>query len=512
MKLKAAILSILGRDDLKSIIDAFYISGVDRRSTDEMRTKLSNSRKVKVDGLLQHLQKKTLISICEIINLPTVGKRDELITRLLHFGNPHYTNQVSQSDSAIFESIRFRYQLLHQVMDARSCYIWAASEAYTIGSRGLRLVSQATGISVRLIRAGLQELRKLEGGEAIPKHVNAPRVNRDDNRVRRPGAGRKSIEETYPDIVNSLQTLVENDIAGDPMGRQKKWIRRSLRELARQLKAKGYKVSTSTVSRLLKGMGFSLKKNKRRQPKSQCQERDKQFRYIASQRQLFCDQGLATISVDTKKKELIGQFRNNGKTWCLDPEEVDEHDFPDAAECKAVPLGVYDVVKNRGYVVVGICNDTPEFAVNSIKSWWKTDGSSLYQGSNRLLILGDSGGCNGCRSKSWKWHLQEMLCDECGLIVTMCHYPPGCSKWNPVEHRLFSYISINWAGRPLNSLDVMLGYIRGTTTKTGLTVEAALDECVYRRGHKPTKDEMQQLNLRPHDVCPQWNYTIHPRH
>jgi hypothetical protein len=220
---------------------------------------------------------------------------------------------------------------------------------------------------------------------------------------------------------------------------------------------------------------------------------------------------LPIISVDTKKKELIGEFRNNGRTWCREAEAVNEHDFPDVAECRAVPFGIYDVTRNEGYVVVGISNDTPEFAVNAIARWWKSDGRAVYPRGDHLLVLADGGGSNGSRARAWKCNLQRHVSDKYGVKVTVCHYPPGCSKWNPVEHRLFSQISCNWVGKPLRTLEIMLGYIRGTTTTTGLKVKAFLDATPYKKGQKIKKDSFEQLQLSPHIVCPRWNYTIIPR-
>jgi hypothetical protein len=322
--------------------------------------------------------------------------------------------------------------------------------------------------------------------------------------------GHKGIEVLQPDILVKLEQLLANDIAGNPMS-EEKWVRGSLCHLSRQLKAMGYKAGTETVARLLRSMGFSRKSNKRRQPKPKCPTRNEQFEYIALQRQRFAATGSPLVSVDTKKKELIGPFRNKGQTWCREAEEVDEHDFPGAAECKAVPFGIYDMAKNTGYVVVGVSNNTPEFAANSLGQWWGSDGRTNYPVAKELLILADGGGGNGSRARAWKLNIQTRLCDAYGLSVTVCHYPPGCSKWNPVEHRLFSYISTNWAGKPLRSLGIMLGYIRGTTTRTGLTVKAILDETTYKKGQKVTKDAMLALNLRCHDVLPQWNYTLSPR-
>jgi hypothetical protein len=242
-----------------------------------------------------------------------------------------------------------------------------------------------------------------------------------------------------------------------------------------------------------------------------CPERDEQFRYIASQRETFRVSGWPIISVDTKKKELIGNFRNKGKVWCKKAEEVDEHDFPSAAECRAVPFGVYELIRNRGHIYAGVSNDTPEFAVVSIAKWWEQEGRTAYPGADRLLILADGGGSNGCRARAWKCNLQVLLGDRFGLALTACHYPTGCSKWNPVEHRLFSQISKNRAGKPLRSLEIMLGYIRGTKTETGLAVTAHSDEGFYKKSVPYSHKDVDRLSLKSHDVCPQWNYTISPQ-
>jgi hypothetical protein len=280
--------------------------------------------------------------------------------------------------------------------------------------------------------------------------------------------------------------------------------------LSQGLREQGYSADEKTVRRLLIDLDYSMKANKRRQVRSHCPQRDEQFRYIASQRQAFVAARLPVISIDTKKRELIGSFRNGGRSWCKVADEVDEHDFPSAAECQAVPAGIYDVAKNTGYVVVGTSHNTPEFVVNSTALWWRAEGRATYPSAGHLLILADGGGGNGSRSRAWKLNLQVKLCNQFGLTVTVCHYPPGCSKWNPVEHRLFSYISINWAGKPLRSLDIMLGYIRGATTSTGLTVKAVLDEGIYRKGQKMTRADMDRVHLKAHETCPALNYTVRP--
>ena len=344
-----------------------------------------------------------------------------------------------------------------------------------------------------------------------PQHIhNSYRRQQKQHRIRRPGGGRKLVEEKDPAIVTALERMLTDEVAGDPMSEQK-WIRSSTRRLSDGLAAEGHQASSRTVSRLLKQMGFSLKANQRKHGKHGCPERDEQFKYIASQKQRFIKAGLPVISIDTKKKELIGAFISKGRTWRREAEEVNEHDFPGAAVCRAVPFGIYDVGRNEGHVYVGVSNNTPEFAVHSIARWWKDEGSQVYPKTKKLLILADGGGSNGCRVQAWKHNLQEKLCDEFGLTVTVSHYPTGCSKWNPVEHRLFSFISRNWEGKPLKTLETMLAYIRGTSTKTGLRVKAFLDKSVYKKGQKLTGDEVRRLRLEPHAVYPTWNYTLRPR-
>jgi hypothetical protein len=314
-----------------------------------------------------------------------------------------------------------------------------------------------------------------------------------------------------PSITAALEDLLNDEIAGSPEG-ETRWVRSSCRRLADRLNERGFPVSYHTVWSLLKRLGFSMKTHarNRRGANPDPTRRDEQFRYIASQRKEFCQAGLPVISVDTKKKELIGNFKHPGKTWCRRPREVNEHDYASQAECLAVPFGIYDVAKNTGYVIVGMSHNSSEFAVSSISRWWEDEGRIVYPGMSQLLILADGGGGNGSRSKAWRWNLQEKICNAYRLTVTVCHYPPGCSKWNPVEHRLFSQITNNWAGKPLRSLAVMLGYIRGTTTTTGLTVKAFLDEGIYPKGQKVSWKEVDGLNLTPHEVCPEWNYTIRP--
>ena len=262
---------------------------------------------------------------------------------------------------------------------------------------------------------------------------------------------------------------------------------------------------------MLRDLGYSLKANVKDKAGKQHPDRDQQFNYIEAQRQAFQASGWPIISVDTKKKELIGNFKNAGQTWCQEPETVDVHDFPQDALGRAVPYGIYDVIYDQGSVYVGASADTSQFAVDAIARWWQNEGQAAFPQVPRLLILADAGGSNGYRPRAWKQQLQEQLSDQFGLAVTVCHYPTGCSKWNPIEHRLFSHISINWAGKPLRSYDLMLAYIRGTTTTTGLTVKACLQEGVYETGQRVSDAEMETLNLERHAICPSWNYTLRPR-
>jgi len=383
-------------------------------------------------------------------------------------------------------------------LDEAQARWYVAQKAIEWGWGGVQKAQGLTGMSRKTITRGMRELRS-------PQGLGLP------GRVRQPGGGRKKVEHKDPAIETALDELLASEIAGDPMTEQR-WVRSSLRQLRTKLKEAGYQASLPVVSRLLKQMGFSLKRNKRKEFRPECPLREEQFQYIALQRQTFRAAGLPIVSVDTKKKELIGDFMNNGQAWCKDAAEVRAHDFPSLAVCRAVPYGIYDVTKNEGYVFVGTSTDTPEFAVDALVRWWESGGCVAYPGAAQVLVLADSGGSNGYRSRAWKHQLQERVSDQRGLTVTVCHYPPGCSKWNPIEHRLFSYISLNWAGKPLRTLEMMLGYIRGTSTATGLSVKAFRQEGFYRKGQKVTQEGMDSLHLHPHSVCPEWNYTLSPRY
>lgn len=305
---------------------------------------------------------------------------------------------------------------------------------------------------------------------------------------------------------------MEDETAGDPMSGVK-WTRRTTEKISEQLKTMGVNVSRNTVGRLLKDLDFSLKVNHKKLSKgtkTTRATRNQQFTVLGKARRKFAAQSNPIISVDTKKKELIGNFKNPGQTWRQTARAVKDHDFKSESDGKGVPYGIYDCFSNRGCVVLGNSYDTAEFAVSSIEKWWLSEGQKKYRSAKKILILADAGGSNSYRSRLWKFELQRNLCNIHGLTITVSHYPPGASKWNPIEHRLFSEISKNWAGTPLASVEVALKYIRTTKTKTGLSVSAYLDPVAYQKGIKITDQQMAEINLKPHKILPQWNYTIRP--
>jgi hypothetical protein len=392
-----------------------------------------------------------------------------------------------------------RWQLLSPYLDRRLQTLWAAAEAEVIGRDGPLLLASVTGIKPPMISYRRHQVRLT--GTAQAGSLIRPK--------RAAGAGRKAVEVNDPEIEPALQKMLSEETAGDPMGPQR-WVRSSLRNLSKRLGEQGHQACTHTVARLLRRMGYSLQVAKKKQAGAQHPDRDEQFKYIAALKAQFLGEKLPVISIDTKKKELNGNYRREGKSWRKEPFEVDSY-FASYAQCVAVPFGIYDVAKNVGYVTVGTSHNTAEFAVNCLVNWWSLHGRSAYPHADRVLILADGGGGNGYNLRTWKKDLQDRLCDAFGLAVTLSHYPPACSKWNPVEYRLFSHVSMNWSGQPLRSLDVMLAFIRGTTTTAGLKVEAQLDHEIYRKGRKVTERQLKELALSPHDVCPRWNYTLSPR-
>lgn len=311
-------------------------------------------------------------------------------------------------------------------------------------------------------------------------------------------------------MIKAISKIMEYETAGDPITGLK-WTRKTTEKVAEELRSLGIKISKNTVGKLLKKMGYSLKVNHKKISRCSNEDRDEQFRYIAKLRKRFAKKGNPIVSVDTKKKELVGNFKNRGTAWHKDPVMVNDHDFRSQAKGMAAPYGIFDTEANRGSVFVGISYDTPRFAIESLEKWWRVEGSKRYPHARELLVLADNGGSNGPRCRAWLAGLQEVLCDRYGLSLTVTHYPPGCSKWNSIEHRLFSQIQNNWAGTPLVSYETVLKYIRTTKNSGGLKVKATLVRKTYVKGLRVSDEEMEGLRLKRHDTLPAWNYTLRAR-
>jgi transposase len=394
-------------------------------------------------------------------------------------------------------AIKRRFEQVAGKLNERARRLVAASEAMALGWGGISAVSRATGLSRKAISHGIKELQE-EEGEA-------------EGRIRRIGGGRKKTVSKDASLQQDLERLVEPVTRGDPESALR-WTCKSVRKLAEELGTLGHQVSHELVSQVLHELGYSLQANRKTREGGTHQDRDAQFAHLNAQAEAFLAAGEPVVSVDAKKKELVGDFKNPGREWCPqgEPEEVRVYDFPIAGLGRATPYGVYDVGQNAGWVNVGMDHDTAAFAVESIRRWWKTVGQSQYPEAKRLLISADGGGSNGSRVRLWKWELQR-LADETGLPITVCHLPPGTSKWNKIEHRLFAWISQNWRGQPLTSYAVILQLIAGTTTKAGLTVQCQLDMNSYPSGRKVSDEEMATLSILPDPFHGEWNYTIRPR-
>ena len=399
-------------------------------------------------------------------------------------------------DDRILQWIENKYQGLSYELSERARRRWAAVEAVSLGHGGIAAVSAATGLGYSTIRRGIRELNT---GDTAPS-----------GRQRRMGAGRKKMELVDPGVRAALERLVEPDSRGDPQS-PLRWTCKSTRRLARELTTQGHSVSPTTVRHLLKEAGYSLQANRKKREGKSHPDRDAQFRYISGRVKAQQRQDQPAISVDTKKKETLGNLKNPGRTWRPkgQPREVDTHDFPDPRKGKAVPYGVYDLRHNEAWVSVGISGDTAEFAVESIRCWYKRLGRRRHPQATRLLITADSGGSNSSRSRLWKVELQK-LSDETGLEIEVCHFPPGTSKWNKIEHRLFCHVTRNWQGRPLETFDVVVNLIGSTTTTTGLKVYAHLDASKYEKGRKVTDEKFSEVNLKPSRFHGEWNYVIRP--
>ena len=397
----------------------------------------------------------------------------------------------------IIESIREKFGRLSGVLDERGRRVWASVEAESLGYGGQSIVAKATGLSrATLHREGVEQNRDLP--------------HRHPDRIRKAGGGRKTLTHHGPGLLSALEALVEPTTRGDPES-PLRWTCRSTRQLAAALSVQGYQVSHQTVASLLDDLGYSLQGNRKTKEGSAHPDRDDQFRYIHGRVEDFQRREQPVVSVDTKKKELVGDFKNGGREWRLkgDPEQVRVYDFVDQTLGKANPYGVYDPTANVGWVSVGTDHDTAEFAVETLRRWWEKMGRSRYPAATELLVTADGGGSNGSRVRLWKVALQR-LADQTRLRISVCHFPPGTSKWNKIEHRMFSHISMNWRGKPLFSHEVVVHLIAGTTTRTGLKIEAGLDTNVYPKGIHVTDEELEKIRIQRADFHGEWNYTILP--
>jgi hypothetical protein len=403
--------------------------------------------------------------------------------------------------STTVEILKKKFEALRPLLNERALRRWAAVEAQTLGWGGVTRVAEATGLSRATIQVGMAELQGKQPAAERERLVG---------RVRRPGAGRKRLEDQAPGLLRDLEALVEPATRGDPQS-PLRWTCKSTQKLADALKEKGYKISARKVSALLTGLDYSLQANRKVREGTQHQDRNAQFEYINEQVKAFQARQQPIISVDTKKKELVGDFKNSGREWqpTGQPEKVRVYDFMDKDLGKAIPYGVYDVTHNEGWVSVGVDHETAEFAVASIKRWWYHMGHVVYPKAEELLIIADGGGSNGSRTRLWKRELQQ-LANDAGLKVTVCHFPPGTSKWNKIEHRMFAYITQNWRGRPLLTHEVIVNLIGSTTTRRGLRIKAELDTNTYEKGIKVSEKEMEGINLTRSAFHGEWNYQISP--
>jgi hypothetical protein len=396
--------------------------------------------------------------------------------------------------------VQMKYNKLGSMMDERLKRHWAACEALALGYGGISAVSRATGLSRTTIRQGIAEVNQ-----------EMPQLTQEiKDRIRRPGGGRRSLVETDTTLRSDLETLIADSTRGDPVS-PLQWTCKSTRVLAAELQKQGHQVSHMTVARLLHEMNYSLRGNRKTEEGKQSPDRDAQFRFINKHVRSFQRRGQPVISIDAKKRENLGNFKNSGQEWRPPgkPRRVRTHDFRIESLGSAIPFGVFDIAQNEGWVSVGVDHNTAEFAAASILRWWREMGRSVYPNADSLLVTADSGGSNGVRSRLWKVCLQE-LANQTGLKITVCHFPPGASKWNFIEHRLFSHITKNWRGHPLESRAIVVNLIAHTTTTTGLHVEASLDAGTYPLGIKVSNDELHSVNITRDAFHGEWNYTIKP--
>ena len=397
----------------------------------------------------------------------------------------------------LIDTIRKKYERVSVVLDERGRRVWAAAEADALGYEGPSMVAKATGLSRMTLYS--EKIGAAQSGLVGSR-----------KRVRKVGGGRKKLTEQEPLLLSALEGLVEPTTRGDP-GNPLRWTCLSTRQLAAALKRQGYRIGRQTVACLLDKLGYSLQGNRKTKEGSSHPDRETQFRYIHGQVEDFQRRGQPVVSVDTKKKELVGDFRNSGREWRPqgDPEPVRVYDVIDKALGKVNPYGVYDPAANTGWVSVGVDHDTAEFAVETLRRWWEKMGCARYPGATELLVTADGGGSNGVRVRLWKVALQRFA-DQTGLRISVCHFPPGTSKWNTIEHRMFSHISMNWRGKPLISHEVIVNLIAATTTRTGLKIEAEIDTNTYPKGIQVADDELERVHLERADFHGEWNYTIQP--
>ena len=397
------------------------------------------------------------------------------------------------------ETLLERYHLIKSHLDERSHRLWLANEALSLGYGGISKVSKITGVTRNTISAGCSELKE--------EPLNICTENK--KRIRKKGGGRKKLSETNEELLEDLDHLIEPTTRGDPEN-PLRWTTKSVRKIAEELKNKGHNVSFRTILSILQSKNYSLQSNRKKHEGETHQDRDQQFHYIHNRMQEFMAKGLPVISVDAKKKELVGNLKNNGREWHQigQPDEVNVYDFPSLYN-RAIPYGIYDINNNLGWINVGIDSDTASFSVESIRCWWHNMGSHLYPTASQIMITADCGGSNGYRVRLWKKELQKFANEE-NLSIYVNHLPPGTSKWNKIEHRLFSYISINWRGKPLINYEIIINLISSTKTDTGLLVGASLDLGKYPKGIKISEKEMSNINIERDDFHGEWNYVIHP--
>jgi hypothetical protein len=400
------------------------------------------------------------------------------------------------------ERVAAMFSALRPMLNERTRRLVAAAQAQALGRGGVTLVAAATGIARSTLGRGLKELAAQAAPDGVPPA---------DQRIRRPGGGSKPLVVRDPTLLSDLEALVEPTTRGDPQS-PLRWTCKSLAKLAHELVEKGHRISARKVGDLLHALNYSLQATRKTREGSSHPDRNEQFERISAQTRAFQARAQPVVSVDCKKKELVGNFQNRGREWQPEgrPEEVRVHDFPDPKLGKAIPYGVYDVTANAGWVSVGIDHDTAEFAVETVRHWWYQMGLARYPEANELLVMADAGGSNDYRSRLWKAALQQ-LADETGLSISVCHFPPGTSKWNKIEHRMFSYITLNWRGRPLVSHEVIVSLIGETKTHTALSVRAALDTNRYPLRKRVSDREFAELRLEPATFHPAWNYTLRPR-